>query len=293
MEARYRDVVRLAIDNLYTSFVDALLAQRNLAFQEQKKLGEKTDFFSVVTFDNAKEGLEDAFRTLAVQLNYPLEELQQRGVFGRISIQREDEPALPPEDDLVRTALAIRPDLLTQRLIVARADADVLAARANRFDDVLLMYQPYTFYDGQGFDLKNKLAWAVGMTVPLPVYNRQQGNIEKARVIGCQERTQLAILEKGVEADVRKAMRQYKLSLKAIDETEFKASTRGIAIRNLKDRFNKTNPPDEDMLDLLDRIEDLIKENDEDKLKKFDEVVIQHRRSMLKLNTVVGQRLMP
>jgi len=293
VEARYRDVVRLAIDNLYSAFIDALLAERNLCFQEQKKRGEKIDVLSLVSVDNAKEVLEDALRTLGIQLNCPLEELRQRGVFGRLVFQKEEEPVLPPEEDLVRAALAIRPDLITQRITVSRADADVLTARANRFDDVLLMYQPYTFYNGQGFDLKNKLAWAVGVTVPLPIYNRQQGNIEKARVIAFLERTQLVFLEKVVEADVRKAVRQYNLTQKAIEEAPIKAPS--VAIRNLRGRFSKTKTreADEDVLDLLDQLEVLINENNEDKLKKFDEVVIQHRRSMLKLNTALGRRLMP
>jgi len=285
--------VRLAIDNLYSAFIDALLAERNLCFQEQKKRGEKIDVLSLVSVDNAKEVLEDALRTLGIQLNCPLEELRQRGVFGRLVFQKEEEPVLPPEEDLVPAALAIRPDLITQRITVSRADADVLTARANRFDDVLLMYQPYTFYNGQGFDLKNKLAWAVGVTVPLPIYNRQQGNIEKARVIAFQERTQLVFLEKVVEADVRKAVRQYNLTQKAIEEAPIKAPS--VAIRNLRGRFSKTKTreADEDVLDLLDQLEVLINENNEDKLKKFDEVVIQHRRSMLKLNTALGRRLMP
>jgi cobalt-zinc-cadmium efflux system outer membrane protein len=292
VEAKYRDVVRLAIDNLYTAFVDALLAQRNLDYQQQKERGEKIDIFSLVSVDNAQEVLEDALRTLAVQFKYPFEELRQRGVFGRLVFQKGEEPVLPPEDDLVRMALAIRPDLITQRITVGRADADVLTARAARFDDVLLMYQPYTFYNGQGFDLKNKLAWSIGVTVPLPVYNRQQGNIEKARAIACQARTQLAFLEKVVEADVRRAVRQYNLTRKAIDEARFKAPI-DIALRNLKDRFARPEAPDEDMHDLIVRLEELIKQDDEAKLTKFDEVIIQHRRSMLKLNTAVGQRLMP
>jgi cobalt-zinc-cadmium efflux system outer membrane protein len=130
------------------------------------------------------------------------------------------------------------------------------------------------------------------MTVPLPVYNRQQGNLEKARVIAFQARTQLAFLEKVVEADVRRALRQYNLTRKAIDEAKFKAPV-DIAIRNLRNRFSKANPPDDDLLDLLDRLEVVINENDEDKFRKFDEMIIQHRRSMLRLNTAVGRRLTP
>jgi len=88
-------------------------------------------------------------------------------------------------------------------------------------------------------------------------------------------------------------VRQYNLTQKAIEEAPIKAPS--VAIRNLRGRFSKTKTreADEDVLDLLDQLEVLINENNEDKLKKFDEVVIQHRRSMLKLNTALGRRLMP
>ena len=302
VEAKYRDVVRLAIDNLYTAYVDALLAQRNVEFEDRKtptllkERGANTSIFSVIDRDDANEAFEEAMRTLSLQLNLPLEELKQRGLYGRLHFTRRDEPPLPPEDELVRIALANRPDLMTQRIIVSRSDADIAVARANRFDDALLMYQPYTFYTGIPNDTpRNMLAWALGVTVPLPIYNRQQGNIAKAATIASQARTQLALLEKTVEADVRRAARQHESTLRAVERVKAETlSDEAMAIKPLMKRFEKGGPsPDLQMLMLLERLQRLISDDDDNQLAKLDELKIQHRRSMLKLNTAVGQRVLP
>jgi outer membrane protein, heavy metal efflux system len=299
VETKYQDVVRLAIDNLYTSFVDALLAQRNVEFELKKdpsllkEQGANTSIFSVIDRDDANEVYEEAMRTLSLQLNLPLKGLKQRGLYGRLHFTRRDQPPLPPEDELVQIALANRPDLVTQRVIVFRSDADIVVARANRFDDVLLMYQPYTFYTGiPNVTPQNIVAWAVGVTVPLPIYNRQQGNIEKARTIASQAQTQLAYLEKVVEADVRRAVRQHESTLKAIEKFKPKnLADEASVIPKLMKRY--ADSKDRESYRLMQRLQRLISDDDDNQLAKLDELKIQHRRSMLKVNTAVGQRVLP
>jgi len=302
VETKYQDVVRLAIDNLYTSFVDALLAQRNVEFQLKKdpsllkERGANTSIFSVIDRDDANEVYEEAMRTLSLQLNLPLKYLKQRGLYGRLHFTRGDEPPLPCEDELVRIALANRPDLVTQRIIVSRSEADIVVARANRFDDVLLMYQPYTFYTGiPNVAPQNIVAWSVGVTVPLPIYNRQQGNIEKTRIIASQAQTQLAFLEKVVESDVRRAVRQHESTLNAVEKVKLETlSDEAMAIKPLMKRFEAGGPsPDEQVHLLLERLQRLISDDDDNQLAKLDELKLQHRRSMLKLNTAVGKRVLP
>ena len=55
-------------------------------------------------------------------------------------------------------------------------------ARANRFADAYLLYQPFTYQNNAPFGTQSATSWALGITVPLPVYNRNQGNIERARI---------------------------------------------------------------------------------------------------------------
>ena len=107
-----------------------------------------------------------------------------------------DDPAPPPPpgEELVRIALDNRPDLVAARLGIRLAEADVRLARAERFQDVYVLAQPYTFQNNAPFDTKSAHSWALGVTVPLPIYNRNQGNIQRARVNVSQTRTQLAAI---------------------------------------------------------------------------------------------------
>ena len=133
---------------------------------------------------------------------------------------RDLAPPPPPADELVRMALAVRPDLVAYRLGIARAEADVRLARAKRFPDVYVLYQPYTFQNNAPFDAKSADSWALGVTVPLPVYNRNQGNIQRARlnVVAVADRAGRA--GAAVVTEVRQAEREYALTRAAVERIE-------------------------------------------------------------------------
>ena len=216
-----------------------------------------------------------------------------RRLRGRIQFAPGDEPALPAEDDLVALApQSARPDraagcLVGDPMPISRWLGPVgstMSSSCTSRTRSIEVWRPRR--------TTNSLAWSLGVTVPLPIYNRQQGNIEKAHVIASQARTQLEILEKLVEADVRRAYRQHQVSENAVvkAEDEMLDNPPLTAIKHLKDRYYGK---DEDLSDLLSGLEKMMKDRDDDKLKEFDAKDIQHRRSMLKLNTAVGCRIFP
>jgi len=47
-------------------------------------------------------------------------------------------------------------DIVSFRLGVVRAEADVKLARANAFSDVYVLWQPYTFQDNTPYGLKSQ-----------------------------------------------------------------------------------------------------------------------------------------
>ena len=94
-----------------------------------------------------------------------------------------------------------------------------------------------------------------------------------------------------VEADVRRAVRQHESTLTAVEK--FPVANLGSEARvipRLKRRYAKS---DVDLYRLMQRLERLINDDDDNQRIKLDELKNQHRRSMLKLNTAVGQRLLP
>ncbi|GAC1472593.1 MAG: hypothetical protein NVSMB9_19950 [Isosphaeraceae bacterium] len=286
--ARYQDAVRHQIHNLHNAYVDALVAQENAELMARKDFGR--DIASRVPAEDPTAVLIDAQRTLAVLLNLPPAELARRRLRGRLDYRREDEPPLPAPPELAGIALANRPDLVALRHNVARADADIALAKANRFEDVLVLYQPYTFHDGRTGDFKNSVAWAAGLTVPLPLYNRQQGHIQKARLISVQARTQLASHEKTVAAEVQNAIEEHEAAHAAIIRTARDVSElQAIGQIDMKGRY-KDDETVQRMLSVLEKLKD---ESYVEKLRGHGDAIVRHRRSMLRLNTVVGVRIMP
>ena len=297
VETKFEDVVRLAIDNLYASYIDALVAQRNVEFHDRQFRDIEPSDVTKIQVDDASETYDTAFENLAVLLSMPLETLKRRGLFGRISYERDEEPPIPTEDELVQEALACRPDLVSQRIVVCRAIADISVVQTSRFDDAQLLVQPLTYYNGISPNApQSSMGWAIGLTIPLPIYNRQQGNILKAQSIASQVRLQTASMERTVEAEVRRAVRRHQFSLLAVEKiVEDKQRQDGDdLILRLQKRFRDNGTqPDPDLLQLVGHLEKLVSSNEEDQLKKIDELTVQHRRSMLKLNTVVGRRILP
>ena len=119
---------------------------------------------------------------------------------------------------LQKIAVEERPDVISRRLGIQRAEADVRLARANAFSDVYVLWQPYTFQDNSPYGLKSQYSWALGVTVPLPIYNRNQGGIQRAKFNVSQSQIQLADLERQARIDVEQAMVEYEVTLKEVKD---------------------------------------------------------------------------
>jgi cobalt-zinc-cadmium efflux system outer membrane protein len=308
LEAQFQDAVRIEIDNLYTAWVDVLAARETIRYarasvaglaevlrktraQLQQQIVTEADVDRVknqltaaeIGLADAEDALRDANRTLGGLLAIPARAAENLAVRGTI---HDTAPPPPPLDVILPSALTTRPDLVAYRLGIARAEADVRLARAQRFSDVYLLYQPYTAYNGAPFDRGTVSSWALGATVPLPVYNRNQGNIERAKINVDQVKTELASHEGLVEREVYKAVHEYAITRAAVSrvERELLPSARRVRDTTLR-QFE---------LGEIDAIAYLTAERDyNDVVRQYRETVIRHRRSMLRLNTVVGQRILP
>lgn len=307
LEAQYQDAVRVQIDNLYTAFVDVLAAREALRFtdasieglrrlvaktqelyRQKERTGadvaqieEQLDSAEIERIE-AEEALRDAKRTLAVLLNIPTVEA---GGIEPSGTHRPVVPVLPPTEELIRTALAERPDVVAYRLGINRAKAEVNLAEANRMSDVYLLYQPFTYQDNlTGF--KDSTSWAVGFTVPLPIFNRNQGNIARARVGVTQTTTQLADIERRTIAEVEQATRQFEVTKAAIERIEQRLLPSATRVRQAAEvRFTAGEA---DAFELL-----AAQRGYNDTVRRYRDTLIRYRRSTLRLNTAVGRRLLP
>lgn len=308
LEAQYQDAVRQQVDGLYTAYATVLGAKETVRYarasvgglqqlldktERLQRGGERSrgdvervrvqlDSARIGLFD-AEEALKAAKRPLTPLLNLPLAEVEALEVAGSIE---DTFPAPPRGDELAGLAVANRPDLWAARLGVGLAEADVRLARAERFQDVYLLYQPYTFQNNAPFDAKSAHSWALGVTVPLPVYNRNQGNIARAKVNVSQTKTQLAALEQKVVTEVRQAEREYDVTRLAVDRIERELLPGARRLRDVT--VTQYNQGEAALVDVL-----LAQRDYNDVVRQYRDTQVRHRRSMLALNTAVGLRVLP
>ena len=79
--------------------------------------------------------------------------------------------------------------------------------------DVYTLYQPYTFQDNSPNGVKGATSWALGVTVPLPIYNRNQGGTERAKINVRQSQLQLATAERQIRSRVERCYRECRATL--------------------------------------------------------------------------------
>jgi cobalt-zinc-cadmium efflux system outer membrane protein len=327
VEAQYQDSVRLAINDVAEAFTDVLAARETVRFTEtsyrgldealrlvsaRERAGEESLLevesievqraSAALALPESEYALRDAKRALATLLNLPPEASESLELRGSL---RDSGPPPPHLSDLLGIALESRPDLAAFRLGVNRAEADVTLARANRFEDIFVLFQPYTFQDLSPFDQKSAHSWALGVTVPLPLYNRNQGNILRAKHNVVQTKVELSELERLVVAEVERAYQAYAVSRGSVerfergapepaaltlDRVEVGERPRGILVvaRQARDRARGVFERGGDLGAYL-----AAQRNYTDVVRLYRDTLVRHRRSMLQLNTAVGRRIFP
>jgi cobalt-zinc-cadmium efflux system outer membrane protein len=307
-EGQYQDAVRLGIGELSAAYIEVLAARRTVqyaqvnvrgldAFQKATEVlyGESTTVspdvdqaraesaIAAVSLLDAEEVLRRRQRTLAELLNIPPDQAESLELRGTIA---DRAPQPPPDEELIRIALDSRPDVAAYRLGVQVAEAALQLARANRFSDAYLLYQPFTYQNNAPFGRESGTSWALGITVPLPVYNRNQGNIERARINVHQSQVQLAWMERRAITEVKQSATEYRVSgqiVGRIHDQILPPLERALAARYKLFREGEAS--------VFDYLNQRRKYNDTAKADLDSS--LRHRRSMLALNTAVGQRILP
>lgn len=307
-EALYQDAVRLQIDTLYTAWIDVLASQATMrslqtgleSLEVQRSLVERQvrggtasrselNTLGILIDSNdltlleAEETFEDAKRTLAAIIAIPPDQAETFPIRGTL---RGLEFPMPPIDPLIRQALATRPDLVAFRLGVERARSEVRLARANRFEDVFLLYQPFTAQEGLMAGDRASYAWAAGVTIPVPIFDRNQGNIARASQTVGQTRAQLEALERRVVLEVQRAEAAYSVTLATL--RRLREETLPAASENLQDSLRRVGPDEPNPVSSLEA-----RRAFDDISRQYLEALVRHRRSMFRLNTAVGARVFP
>lgn len=310
VELQYQDAVRVQIGNLSTAFVAFISARETLRFAEAglagidrvldatRKLLKYSDRTSAdVGLIQSQRGLA-AVGVMAAQEDVRKAKLALGGYLNLPPFQAEAleiraplksfEPPIPPGEELATLALSCRPDVRAYRVGVDVAKASLQLQYKNRYADAYVLYQPYTFQNLSYLpNTHSATSWALGVTVPLPIFNRNQGNIERARLNIDQSLIQLQSVERLAVEQVRDAEQEYGKSLVFLDELERNVIP---AARKAKD--------DTERLFTAGEIDDVtlylnVQRQYNDIVRQFRDTAVRHRRSGYGLNTAVGSRVLP
>lgn len=306
LEAQYQDAVRLEIDNLYTAYVDVLAAREGVLYVqaslaglneavsliERQVRGNQQTVIELdrviiqrdsaqIALDEAKASLAKASGNLATLLNFPAAEDQQLAVRGRILTT---EQSIPKSDELVAMAIANRPDLMSYRLGVQRAQADVNLAQAEATPDIFVLYTPYALRNNTPTGGQDASSWSLGVMASVPLFNRNQGNIRRAGINVSQTRIEQSGVERLIDNEVRRALKDYETSLASVEKLRADVLPRAKRMRDQTLKLLTTG--EQGAIAYLNAQREY-----SDVVRQYRDSLIRQRRAALKLNTVVALRI--
>jgi cobalt-zinc-cadmium efflux system outer membrane protein len=181
-------------------------------------------------------------------------------------------------------AIANRPDLMSYRLGVQRAQADVSLAQAEATPDVFVLYTPYALRNNTPTGGQDATSWSLGVMASVPLFNRNQGNIRRAGINVSQTRIEQSGVERQIENEVRRALNDHETALASVEKLRTDVLPRA---RRMRDQTLKLlTRGDQGAIAYLN-----VQREYSDVVRQYRDSLIRQRRAALKLNTVVALRI--
>jgi outer membrane protein, heavy metal efflux system len=173
---------------------------------EVEKLKFQDDLFQ------AELALRNARSSLLALINAP-DLSRDLDVIGTLPVDYQNpEPGLPPRaplDELIRMAVKQRPDLAVRLQEKGRADTETLLQRAIRSPNI-------TVGGGYKRNLTDN-AVVFGVTIPLKILNRNEGEIIRADAEQMRAVNLVTALQKDVQLEVQKAHNAVEINRRRVD----------------------------------------------------------------------------
>lgn len=226
-EASFRDFQRGFRAKLARAFYQAVFARERLALQRRVEglnrnlldvtrvkfdAGDVSGLevnVAVVRYGQSRKESLDAERNLTEAL---LELRRLIGIEERFVPEDKLDISLPPVSPatILERALANRPDILAKRYELQRAEAEIALVRRQVFPNPTFGLS-FT-REGTG----DKIALG-GISIPLPIINRQQGELESLGARRIQARAELMAVEKEIRKEVEQAISQWETARRGAD----------------------------------------------------------------------------
>jgi cobalt-zinc-cadmium efflux system outer membrane protein len=308
LESQYQDAVRQQIDILHSALLEVLAARETLRYATASKKGldhlarlsetqfqgkaiSRPDYDRIliqsesaqIAVEQATTELRLANHHLGLLLDYRPEASDDILINSRL---RAVAPPLPPREELIAMAVSRRPDINAYRLGVQRAESDVRLAEAEKTADVFALYTPYNYQNNHPIGDNSVSNWSLALFGSIPLFNRNQGNIRRAQLNVSQTRSELGTIEHHITVEVGDALDEYQAAQEAMLRIERTILPRSIRIRDAS--LHLLEQGEASALDFLN-----VQREHTDVVRQYRDALIRRRRAMLRLNTVVGQRILP
>lgn len=247
-ELGVREMMRQVIFSVQCAFVDVQQAAENrkLAEENLQKLESvvainetrlKAGDLALVELERSRLAamqLQAAVQQSQLQLDQAKAQLQL--IIGRkhadpafaIAGDFRREPLLPTQDELASAALTRRPDYLAARQAEDRSRADLRLQQANAKPDLTIGAE-YSYQHAFGIGGSSV---GVSLSVPLPFFNKNQGEILRARREIAQGAVRTDGLRIAIQSEVDKAFRQYTVSQQLLRSVETGILAKARSVRD-------------------------------------------------------------
>lgn len=297
VELAVRETMRRLIADVQDAYVDVQQARENLLLAQDnlKSLN------GVVAINEARLNSGDLaqveldrsrvaalqFRAAVQQSQLQLDQAKSRlqqlmgrkvksDAFEVVPVQTP-QPSVPAQEELFRLALTRRPDYLTNQRDQARSRADLRLQLANGKVD----YSIGTEFTRQSAYGVAGNSMGVYFSVPLPVFNRNQGEIARA-----QRQIQLAAsradsLQAVIQTEVELAYRQYTVSRQLLANVEADMLSRARRVRDTTEYSYRRG--EASLVEFLDAQRAF-----NDAMQTYNDARANFTRSLYRIDTVSG-----
>jgi len=305
--AEFADLVRQRIAATIAAFYDVLESEALLALAQQDseslhrlqhiteelvQIGGagtiETDRVRVVVLDSERDvrqreadvGVAKAALLAQIGRNAPEEDFD---VDGELAVPAPTAPV--SSEDAFRVAQEVRPDLVALRLRVGQAEDEQRVEMARAFPDVTPRFGYTRQFQDEAIGFPDESSYGVSVDFSLPVFDRNQGNIAKARSEVAQSREMLRGKLVQVRSEIAQASRDYRF---AYDSITSDAPRRIEAARNARDKIEAAyRLGGRPLIDLLDAERSF---RDTQRLDAQDHAA--YWKSLFQLDAAVGREIL-
>ena len=227
----HKDTIRNLLIGFYTNYYSLVLDELNIDFATEElkrfdrvlEIGEKrynAGFLSLIDYTKlklARIDLENNLTTLSTQYRNDLEVfnllLGGAGNYRPLKSQVKEEFPEYREDRLLETAYGNRFDLLALQKQMQAIEFNQKLARAQRIPDLSVGVEYEALGTKEGLGTKLESGRGAGLSMSIPLFYRNQGEIMKRDAEYSQIKVQVEKVRRQIQTEVRQAMNNYSSSL--------------------------------------------------------------------------------